>query len=386
MKTPEASPSQLRVFNSPRLFYTGLVATGVAIVLLTLLGAFWFEHQAHVLQRAGQQRSASLIAEGLAHAVESDLITRDFGALEARLLQAASNEQVVSVLLADNLGKVLSQVGKRAAGEPAEVKFTPALIDLPARETDYRPDGQKLILWTRVGSAMPMGWIRIELKATESDSALGTMRNQMLLLQLFSGLALLTVLVLVLRKTHELFQERESGLLETQQALETVAYHDGLTQLPNRHLLMERIRSALATSQRFGKPLALCFIDLDGFKQVNDRYGHDAGDQLLIEVSRRLESGVRKIDTVARLGGDEFVLLLPELDRTDRVAEILERLLQTVTQAFSYESHRLQVGMSIGIALYPDHADNCDSLLEHADQAMYLAKRRGKNRWVFYEG
>lgn len=386
MTSPELRRSHQRGFNSTRLFYTGLLSTGVVIVLLMLLGAFWFERQSDQLQREGQQRSASLLAEGLAHAVESDLITRDFAALEARLIQTSSHEQVVSVLLADNQGQLLSHVRRSVSGGPVEPWFSPMSINPPPRTPLFEIDGERLRLWIRVGSVVPMGWLRIELRATRSDAALRELQDQLLKLALTSGLVLITVLVLVLRKTHDLFQQHEAGLLETQQVLENVAYHDGLTRLPNRHLLMDRLRQALAAAQRHGNKLALCFIDLDGFKQVNDQHGHEAGDHLLIEIARRLVTGVRQVDTVARLGGDEFVLLLPELERSEMIEEILSRLLQSVTQPVAYGAKRLQVGMSIGIALYPDHADSSDRLIERADQAMYLAKRQGRNRWVFYEG
>jgi diguanylate cyclase (GGDEF)-like protein len=356
------------------------------VVLFTLLGAFWFERQSELLQREGQQRAATLLAEGLAHAVESDLITRDFAALEARLSQTASHEQVVSVLLADNQGQLLSHVRRSVSGGPAEPWFSPMSITPPPRTPLFEIDHGQLRLWLRVGSVVPLGWLRIELKATQSDAALRALQDQLLTLSLVSGLVLIIVLVLVLHKTHDLFQQHEASLLETQQVLENVAYHDSLTRLPNRHLLTDRTRQALAAAQRHGNKLALCFIDLDGFKQVNDQHGHEAGDHLLIETARRLVAGVRRIDTVARLGGDEFVLLLPELERSEVIEEILSRLLQAVTQPVTYGAERLQVGMSIGIALYPDHADSFDRLIERADQAMYLAKRQGKNRWVFYEG
>ena len=385
MKSLEPRKPRQGHFNSSRLFYTGLISAGVVIVLFTLIGAFWFERQTGVLQREGQQRAASLMAEGLAHAVESDLITRDFAALEARLIQTASNEQVVSVLLADNQGQVLSHVRRNQAGGPAEPLFSLNSVKPPPRSPLFELDGDQLSLWIQMGSVMPMGWLRIEIKATESDSALDALQKQLLTLSLVSGLVLLTVLILVQRKTHALFLERESGLLETQQVLENVAYHDALTRLPNRHLLMDRLRLSLATAKRQGSKLALCFIDLDGFKQINDSHGHEAGDFLLIECARRLAADVRQVDTVARLGGDEFVLLLPGIENRKHIEDILARLLKAVTQPVAFGYARLQVGMSIGISLYPEHADSGDRLIERADQAMYLAKRSGKNRWEFYE-
>ncbi len=169
-----------------------------------------------------------------------------------------------------------------------------------------------------------------------------------------------------------------------QQHLEELAHFDPLTHLPNRRLLADRLQQALAHGQRTGQLLAICMLDLDGFKAVNDSHGHKAGDELLISVARRLQVSVRGDDTVARLGGDEFVLLLGGLGNVKEVDEALNRLLQVISSPFNLVEQAVHISASIGVTLYPDDTGDADTLLRHADHAMYLAKEAGKNRYVLF--
>ena len=168
--------------------------------------------------------------------------------------------------------------------------------------------------------------------------------------------------------------------------LDRVAHHDLLTGLPNRHLLSDRMGQSILRSQRSGHPSAVCVLDLDGFKTINDRHGHSVGDQLLLGLSTRLQQVLRAEDTLARTGGDEFVLVLSEVGSTEECTLILDRLLQAVRQPFALAPDlNLGVSASIGVSLYPaDNADP-DTLLRHADQAMYLAKQAGKNRYQLFD-
>ncbi len=164
-----------------------------------------------------------------------------------------------------------------------------------------------------------------------------------------------------------------------------LAHHDPLTGLPNRALFNDRIAVALSQAQRSGTKLAVCYLDLDGFKPINDHWGHAVGDQLLIEISRRLESSLRGGDTIARLGGDEFVLLLTNLVDFAECETVLARLRATVAQPVVIEGHALSVTASIGVTLYPDDAADADTLLRHADQALYNAKEAGRNRHQLFD-
>ena len=168
-------------------------------------------------------------------------------------------------------------------------------------------------------------------------------------------------------------------LMEHQRQLEYIAHYDALTRLPNRVLLADRMRQAIARSQRNGKNLAVLYIDLDGFKAVNDKYGHDLGDRLLVEVAARLNNALRDSDTLARIGGDEFVVLLDELEQPHDYLLVLERLLAAAAEPCLIDEQLLRVSASIGYTLYPEDNADAEQLIRHADQAMYLAKQGGKN-------
>jgi diguanylate cyclase (GGDEF)-like protein/hemerythrin-like metal-binding protein/PAS domain S-box-containing protein len=175
-----------------------------------------------------------------------------------------------------------------------------------------------------------------------------------------------------------------SQLVEQHQALENAANHDLLTGLPNRRLLDDRLGQAMERSKRTHALLAVCYLDLDGFKPINDTLGHDAGDEVLRVVSQRMAQALRGADTVARIGGDEFVLLLCDLHHAQEVAQLLARLLQDVSQTIEIGTHQVQVGASIGATLYPADAGTAEELLKHADLALYQAKASGKGRYCLF--
>lgn len=170
---------------------------------------------------------------------------------------------------------------------------------------------------------------------------------------------------------------------KTEARMHHLAHYDYLTDLPNRALLIERMALLLSTARRYGKHFAVLFADLDLFKQVNDEYGHNVGDALLIEVARRLKAITRDSDTVSRQGGDEFVILVPELHEPVKLLELGEKLRSAIAQPYVIQGHRLTVAVSIGIAIYPRDGDSVDDIMRSADAAMYRAKNAGHNKIRF---
>lgn len=166
--------------------------------------------------------------------------------------------------------------------------------------------------------------------------------------------------------------------------LRYLANYDHLTDLPNRSLLLERIKHAIEFSKRTNTSIALFFIDLDRFKQVNDSLGHDSGDLLLVEVARRLSQLLRVDNTVARIGGDEFVVLLESFGSAAQLGQIAQKIITSVEKPVMLQNNKVSIGASIGIALYPDDANDCNALLRHADVAMYHAKQLGRNTFQFF--
>jgi diguanylate cyclase (GGDEF)-like protein/PAS domain S-box-containing protein len=170
----------------------------------------------------------------------------------------------------------------------------------------------------------------------------------------------------------------------TEDKIKRKAYHDPLTGLPNRLFLLQRVDWELAKAKREKAKMGIVFLDLDGFKQVNDSFGHDVGDALLQEVSSRIKKSVREGDTVARYGGDEFVILCPNITRK-RTAEIMQRILEAVRSPYVIKGNQICVSASIGIAIYPEHGREREQLINYADVAMYQAKQLGKNNYQIFE-
>lgn len=187
--------------------------------------------------------------------------------------------------------------------------------------------------------------------------------------------------------THYVATFSEITVLKQQQyRLERMAHFDPLTKLPNRVLLADRMEQTMAHVRRHGHLLAICYLDLDGFKPVNDQYGHEAGDQLLVNLAHRLFGHMRENDTVARIGGDEFVLLLSDLKSVEECAQTLVRMLTLIGAPYTVKGgHMVSITASIGVTLYPNDSSDADTLLRHADWAMYQAKQAGRNRYYLFD-
>jgi len=172
---------------------------------------------------------------------------------------------------------------------------------------------------------------------------------------------------------------------EQQHALEMMAHYDMLTQLPNRTLFADRFQQAIAHSIRQHSLLGVIFLDLDGFKPINDNYGHEIGDQVLIEVAQRIKASIRLDDTASRLGGDEFAILLNDISSVEHCERLVSRLLRTIQLPYRIDGDIIQLGASMGVTLYPLDQSDADTLLRHADQAMYQSKQTGRNRYSIFD-
>jgi diguanylate cyclase (GGDEF)-like protein/PAS domain S-box-containing protein len=172
---------------------------------------------------------------------------------------------------------------------------------------------------------------------------------------------------------------------DIEEHMQHMAQYDALTHLPNRALFTDRLQQAIAAAQRNSTRLALMFIDLDKFKPVNDTYGHAVGDLLLKDVALRIQECLRESDTVARIGGDEFIILLPVIEVEQDAARVGKKILAALNRPFELAGHRLKIGSSIGVAVYPDHGSEEKLLVRSADIAMYHAKNNGRNNVKMYQ-
>ncbi len=188
------------------------------------------------------------------------------------------------------------------------------------------------------------------------------------------------------KKMQDQIKHQLRELQESREQLEHLAGHDVLTGLPNRRLFQDRLEHALARAERTGERFALLFIDLDKFKGINDRWGHEAGDTVLQITAKRLASLTRRADTVARIGGDEFVILLNNPTSREQIANIAEKLLDNLRSPIQWAGQEFQVGYSVGISQYPDNGTTSSALLASADKAMYAIKLAGRNGYRFSSG
>ena len=175
-----------------------------------------------------------------------------------------------------------------------------------------------------------------------------------------------------------------AGRKTVEQRIAQLAHFDELTNLPNRNLFYDRLDQAVARAKRYHQKFAVLYMDLDGFKQVNDEFGHHVGDSLLGMVAERLIRSARDMDTVARVGGDEFVFILNNIDHADNVSMVANKILESLSRPFVAKERSCSIGCSIGISIFPDDTDNAETLVKMADDAMYIAKKGGKNNCQFF--
>ena len=280
-----------------------------------------------------------------------------------RLLRAAYNDEVVGKPFSAFLHPDYQQI---LDGDITELADEDMLIPLRLRDiSQNNVDGEMGLTVLEEGEKVRC---MIEVRDITAHNRAVTALRQ----------AIETLEQRVEERTREL-QDEVTERRRAEEMLRHVASHDGLTNLPNRSLLMDRLDKAIKRAHRDGNKCAVMFLDLDGFKPINDTLGHDMGDLLLRETANRLTLSIRETDTAARFGGDEFVLVLTDLDKNDDALPVAKKMLETLRKPIYLNGNAARIGASIGIAVYPDHGLNAEDLLKQADIAMYAVKESGKN-------
>ncbi len=235
-----------------------------------------------------------------------------------------------------------------------------------------------LLTLALVGAAYVTGWLTPVLDLNQFSVMASSWIN---LIVVVSGISVM--MALAVGAFHRAVEGLLAEVARQRDEIEHLATHDKLTGLPALRLAADRIDMALSHAARNGDKVALLFVDLDGFKAVNDKHGHEAGDRVLAEVAARLKTCVRASDTAARIGGDEFIVVLPDLHDAAAAGEVADKIIQAVSAPIAFGTASLAVGASIGIAVFPDHAQDSIALRRAADGAMYEVKRQGKNAHAF---
>ena len=380
--------TKLDTLTAPAIFTRLMLwSTLLALVLISISSA-WTYYSMNQLMQLTQERREVALARGLAFAIGDLIATRGYAELETNLQQIMGNESIRSVTVTDMSGDVLAMLERKTGSEKATPNFSVTKIDLPdttvaTYQIENKTDAN--VLWYKVDLGIPLGWIRMESSKQTNDVLLEKLRQNILVsvFVLFAGLFISSMLLVYQAKRKA--QLAELQLIRHNETLQDVAYLDTLTKVPNRLSLERLLDAAIARSNENGHMLAVCFLDLDGFKAVNDQLGHQAGDELLIAAAGRIKRAVRESDAVIRLGGDEFVLLLGDLKDTQALSASMKRILNVLSAPFEIDGQRVSISASIGVSLYPNDAGSNNDLVDHADTAMYDAKSKGKNTWSVYQ-
>jgi diguanylate cyclase (GGDEF)-like protein len=298
---------------------------------------------------------ANLVAlQVLLKPVEVDIVIAESG--EQALMAALKNEEHIALILLDVLMPVMDGFEvARLLHENERTRSIP-IIFITANQDDEQ-----------IEEAYLSGAVDYIQKPIRKTALISKVRVFLDLWQLRHGLEL------------EIEQRRIA-----EHRVEHLATHDPLTNLRNRRGLYEELSELIYRSRRYKYSSAVIYVDLDGFKHVNDHFGHEAGDRLLTQVATNFKSIVRQTDSVARIGGDEFIVLITDIDGETSLITKIESLLKEASRPLQFKGHKIEIGASVGIALYPEHGDDAETLLHHADQAMYQAKNQGKNTFRFF--
>jgi diguanylate cyclase (GGDEF)-like protein len=391
--------SQLRDFGllPPELLFTVSVANRDGMVIdstAPLVGENVAQQEGFLQQRDGETFHVGRLPKGPTGNAKlsfSRRLSDAAGAFEGVVMVAVDAAYFVSGYETSSLGEhgVLGLIGAdgvfrvRRSGEALEsgdhipYESVVSTGDTPesARLAADSVDGVRRWIIARELYGFPLA-ILVGLSADEQLTPARREARRYLALASMASVVVILIMALLGRMSWQLAQGRvrESYL----------AYHDGLTGLPNRSMFSKLLSQSLGEAHRYQRQLAVAFLDLDGFKQINDTLGHEAGDELLKEVAARLRGCVRESDAVARLGGDEFVVVLPELKDAPYAADVAKKILAAIAKPFRLIGQEFRVTASIGISTFPADGLDEQTLTKHADVAMYHAKEEGKNNFQFY--
>lgn len=301
-----------------------------------------------------------------------------------RLGYRFKSSALLFMLFLAGLGGLLSFGNAAPTGSYFAMAFFIAAI-LYQRSTVFAMIAGTFALMALVAFAVVSGYQTITINLNEVARQPTAWINLMMTMGLTAG-TIATAAGSFTRSVYGLLRDLHQQQLEIarqRDQIQHLATHDKLTGLPMLRLAEDRSEVAIAHAHRFNRKVAFMFVDLDGFKEINDRHGHDAGDAVLKEVALRLKSSVRSADTAARIGGDEFLIILNDLGEAYFAGEVAKKILQAIAVPIAYGAGQLKIGASIGIAVFPDHARDLVELKRAADKAMYAVKAAGKNNFDF---
>lgn len=358
----------------------------LGIFLISAISILAYYNTTQLIQIT-QERKEVTLAKGLALTIGDFIVTREYAQLENSLRQMMTDEYIDSIIVTDLNGMVLAYSERSKERGPITFNFSVSNVDPPkSLNSEFLMEKTENTsqLWYKIDPGIQLGWIRIETLKNSSDILISSLRMNIFISVIILFAVLFSIGLTLLYQAKLKTNEGEKNLIKSNLMLHEAAHLDFLTKLPNRLSFNGLMMNAMAVARKDSDLLAICFLDLDGFKSVNDRMGHLIGDNLLIAVSDRVRGAVRDGDSVVRLGGDEFALILGGIKDKAQLDVLLKRILELLSSPFMIDDQMITISASIGVTIYPENDAPIEDLLAHADMAMYESKQQGKNTWSLY--
>ena len=374
--------------NSSPIFYK-LSAWSVSLSFIAiLLSSVWTYYSVIQIYNSTYLKKAEQLARGAGLAIGDKLLSKDYTELESILRRLFLNKDLDLAVVADLNGKRVLTLKREKDTEP-QLFFELSQLSIDKNiDIETRVDGNigdKIKVLQKIDPGIPIGWLYLELSNTTEELILQKLKTNILLVAIPLFIVIVIISLFLNKNLKTKVDKNEQLIKKEKNFWNSRAIEDPLTKLPNRLLLHNDLRSALAEANRMNSHVGIIFFDLDGFKQVNDQHGHQTGDLLLAEVAKRLVEYVRPGDTVIRYGGDEFIIIFNNLESRLELEGLIERLSEQINSPFDINGQTLNIRASIGVTFYPlDGSNDPEVLISHADEAMYVAKKLGKNQTYWY--
>ena len=374
--------------NSSPIFYK-LSAWSVSLSFIAiLLSSVWTYYSVIQIYNSTYLKKAEQLARGAGLAIGDKLLSKDYTELESILKRLFLNKDLDLAVVADLNGKRVLTLKREKDTEP-QLFFELSQLSIDKNiDIETRVDGNigdKIKVLQKIDPGIPIGWLYLELSNTTEELILQKLKTNILLVAIPLFIVIVIISFFINKNIKNKVDKNEQLINKEKNFWNSRAIEDPLTKLPNRLLLHNDLRSALAEANRMNSHVGIIFFDLDGFKQVNDQHGHQTGDLLLAEVAKRLVEYVRPGDKVIRYGGDEFIIIFNNLESRLELEGLIKRLSEQINSPFDINGQTLNIRASIGVTFYPlDGSNDPEVLISHADEAMYVAKKLGKNQTYWY--
>ena len=359
----------------------------LSVILIIITGSYYSVAN---IYSSSQLENAQSLSSGLGLSIEDKLLAKDYVEVESILRRAFINRSLELAVVVNQNGKTIIALNRVPGQDDPKLFFSNNQLLLPsilngAIEAKQSEELERIIVWNRLDTTTSLGWLYLEINDEVAGLILSKLKNSLLAVSLI----IFSVLYLTLLRLNAQFKvnilRNESLLINEGIEWNEKAHTDSLTKLPNRMALSDLLVSCINHADEERKLLGILFLDLDGFKLVNDQYGHLVGDLLLIQVAQRLTNYFRIEDKVLRFGGDEFVIICQNLESKQELETLVDRVLVEMKESYDLNGVSLKATFSIGVTIYPlDKIDSGIELIAHADEAMYKAKELDKNRSYFY--